>query len=75
MDKTVIYEAIDAYRRRTDRIRPASSLARDMGITPQALGQWTRVPAERVLDFEFHTGISRHDLRPDIYPREPAAAE
>jgi Putative antitoxin of bacterial toxin-antitoxin system, YdaS/YdaT len=33
-----------------------------------------RVPAERVLEIERATGISRHDLRPDIYPRNEAAA-
>ena len=33
------------------------------------------LPAEHVLTVEEATGISRHDLRPDIYPREdlPAA--
>lgn len=29
-----------------------------------------RVPAEYVLKIEAATGVSRHDLRPDIYPRE-----
>ena len=28
-----------------------------------------RVPAERVLQIESATGVSRHDLRPDLYPR------
>lgn len=28
----------------------------------------SRVPAERVLDLEAVTGISRHEFRPDIYP-------
>lgn len=32
-----------------------------------------RVPAEYVLPIEDVTGISRHDLRPDLYPRETAA--
>ena len=30
--------------------------------------------AEHVLAAEAATGISRHDLRPDIYPREPLPA-
>jgi DNA-binding transcriptional regulator YdaS (Cro superfamily) len=38
------------------------------GITPQAISQWNRVPAERVLDVERITGVPRHELRPDIYP-------
>jgi len=36
-------------------------------ISPQAVGKWERVPAERVLDVEAVTGVSRHDLRPDLY--------
>ena len=27
-----------------------------------------KLPAERVLEVERLTGVSRHDLRPDIYP-------
>lgn len=39
--------------------------------TSQAVYQWNdRVPAECVLSVEAATGISRHDLRPDLYPRE-----
>lgn len=32
-----------------------------------------RCPAEAVLAIEKATGISRHDLRPDLYPREEVA--
>lgn len=47
-------------------------IAKALGITRGAVANWWRrgrVPAERVLDLEIITGISRHDLRPDIYPR------
>lgn len=37
------------------------------GVSPQAVSQWKKVPAERVLDVERLTGISRHDLRPDVF--------
>lgn len=52
-----------------------SELARKIGVTPQAVQQWSKsgkVPAERVLDIEAATDgkVTRHDLRPDIYPRE-----
>lgn len=47
------------------------SLARALEITPGAVSQWDRVPAERVLDIERLTGISRHDLRPDLYGPHP----
>lgn len=54
------------------KIGGASALARAIGrITPQAISQWGRVPAERVLDVERVTGVSRHELRPDIFG-EPA---
>lgn len=32
-----------------------------------------KVPAEYVLPIERATGISRHELRPDIYPKGEAA--
>lgn len=32
------------------------------------------LPAELVLATERQTGISRHDLRPDLYPRETRQA-
>lgn len=49
-----------------------AALARSVGnLTPQAVSQWNRVPADRVLDVERLTGISRHDLRPDIFGPAP----
>ena len=42
-------------------------LAEVLGISPSAVTMWPRVPAERVLVVEVHTGISRHVLRPDLY--------
>ena len=51
-----------------------NALAASLKITAPAISQWERVPAERVLDVERATGISRHILRGDLYPREDAAA-
>jgi DNA-binding transcriptional regulator YdaS (Cro superfamily) len=48
-----------------------SALARLLRVTPQAVQKMCasgRVPAERVLEIEKATGVSRHELRPDIYP-------
>ena len=45
-----------------------NDLAAALGITHGAVSQWRRVPAERVLEVERITGVSRHDIRPDIYP-------
>lgn len=54
----------------------AAALAKGIGgLTPQAVSQWKRAPAERVLAIETLTGVSRHELRPDIYgpiPKEAA---
>jgi len=44
-----------------------AALARKLDISRQAILQWDRVPAERVLEVEKATGVSRHDLRPDIF--------
>jgi DNA-binding transcriptional regulator YdaS (Cro superfamily) len=44
-----------------------SRIARELGVTPGAISQWREVPADRVLDIEKLTGISRHVLRPDVF--------
>ncbi|UUX38862.1 helix-turn-helix domain-containing protein [Burkholderia contaminans] len=46
--------------------------------TPQAVQKMCstgHVPAERVLAIEAATGISRHELRPDLYPEIDASIE
>lgn len=69
-----------------DQLSPSDALAavracfksqQDMAaafqVTQGAVCMWlkrAKLPAERVLKAEALTGISRHDLRPDIYPRE-----
>jgi DNA-binding transcriptional regulator YdaS (Cro superfamily) len=35
-------------------------------ISPQAISQWSKVPEDRVVEVERVTGISRHELRPDL---------
>lgn len=44
---------------------------RGIKITSQAISQWKRVPPDRVILVEAITGISRHDLRPDIFGPAP----
>lgn len=57
-----------------------SALARKLGCTSQAVSKMCstgRVPAERVLAVESAVSgaVTRHELRPDLYPLEqPAAA-
>ena len=60
-----------------------AKLAEKMEVTPQVIHNWRHrgIPAERVLEIERATldeagipKVSRHDLRPDLYPREAAVA-
>ena len=61
-----------------EAIRRAGSryaLAKAIKITTQSIYQWgDKAPAERVLDIEAATGVSRYALRPDIYPPEKITA-
>lgn len=52
-----------------DAIGSQAELARRLRIKAQSVTKWPRVPAERVLQVEAITGVSKHDLRPDLYPR------
>ena len=65
-------------------VRAAGSqqaLADALGIRAPSVHEWrknNRVPAERVLAVEAISGVSRHELRPDIYgpaPGDDALAE
>lgn len=52
-----------------------AALARELKISTAAVSQWRRVPIDRVLKIEEITGLSRHQLRPDVYgPASEAAA-
>ena len=50
-----------------------------IGRRQSTVHDWLRVgkelPAELVFEVEAKLGISRHDLRPDLYPRENAPIE
>lgn len=52
------------------------ALADVLGVKKQAITRWRRqVPVKRVLGIEKATNgeVTRHELRPDIYPTESAA--
>jgi DNA-binding transcriptional regulator YdaS (Cro superfamily) len=42
-------------------------LARRLGVSRQAIYQWTEVPVERAADLERVTGIPRSRFRPDVF--------
>ncbi len=50
-----------------------AAVAAVLNITSQAVSQWADIPHKRVLDLEYHTrgGLSRYDLRPDLYGPDP----
>lgn len=55
-----------------------SALARLLGVTAQAVQQWARVPADRVLDVEraVDGAVTRYQMRPDVFgPGDSGDAE
>jgi DNA-binding transcriptional regulator YdaS (Cro superfamily) len=44
-----------------------AKIAMELGITRGAVATWRRIPAERVAEVSRITGISRLELRPDLY--------
>lgn len=50
-----------------DKVGGVAQLAEKIGVSRQAIYQWSRIPAERVVDVERATGIPRSELRPDIF--------
>lgn len=44
-----------------------AELARALGVSPQAIDQWGRVPTRHIIEIERITGIDRSRLRPELY--------
>lgn len=65
------YEALKAVRR---AFETEQAMADHFRVSQPTIWRWLnqskQMPAEHVLKAERDTGVSRHDLRPDIYPRE-----
>lgn len=63
------YEALKACR---DAAGSDSQMARDLSVPQSTMWRWLnqtkQLPAEYVLRAEDLYGVSRHNLRPDIYP-------
>lgn len=60
----------DPIRLAASKVGGIVKLSEALGLSRGAVSQWTKVPAERVLEVERLTGIPREILRPDIYPVE-----
>lgn len=56
------------------RAKTQEQMAADLRVSQPTISNWVcrskQMPAEHVLTAERLYGVSRHDLRPDIYPRE-----
>ena len=52
-----------------------SELARRVGISQPSVSNWDKVPAERVVAVESATGVSRVQLRPDLYGEFSSASD
>lgn len=69
---------MNAIDRAIEAAGSASELARQLGVVPMTVTQWRKrgqVPAERCLAIEAATGVSRHDLRPDVFGPAPDAQQ
>lgn len=45
-------------------------MAEALGVSQPTVSRWRVLPARYAREIEQLTGISRHDLAPDYYPRE-----
>ncbi len=63
-----------ALRSAVDHAGTETAFADICGVSQPAVNKWLNItkqlPAEHVLHVEAATGVSRHYLRPDIYPLE-----
>ena len=51
----------------------SKALGAAIGVTPERVRMWLHLdnlPDEYVIAIERATGVSRHERRPDIYPKE-----
>lgn len=48
-------------------------LSKDLSVSPSTILTWKQVPPLYCLKIEKLTGVSRYDLRPDIYGTKEAA--
>lgn len=66
----------EALRVAVDLIGSQAKTARLLGVAQPSVWKWLNkgqhLPAEHVLAVEAATGISRYELRPDIYPQDDA---
>jgi len=47
-----------------------SALADKLGVRPQSVGKWRRIPYNRIIQVEKLIGISREILCPELYGKK-----
>lgn len=50
-----------------------TAVASCLGIKMPSIYSWSRIPAEHVLTIARMSGISPHEIRPDVFGPEPRA--
>lgn len=60
-----------ALKRAIKKAGGGSALARALNVDRRQVFQWKRAQPQHVLQIESLTGISRHELRPDIFGKKP----
>src|SRR5215813_12866964 len=67
---------LSVIREAAGKVGGVPKLARKLGVSRQAIYQWTEVPIDRAADLERVTGIPRSRFRPDVFKHvAPADAE
>jgi DNA-binding transcriptional regulator YdaS (Cro superfamily) len=68
--------AYEALQKAVTILRTQTAMGKLLGVSQRAVWRWLnetkKLPPEHVLTVEAATGVSRHDLRRDIYPLEDA---
>lgn len=64
-------KCIDIVERGAEVVGGLMELAKLLGLKHNSFYSWSKVPPGRVLKFEEVTGISRYEIRPDIYGEQP----
>jgi DNA-binding transcriptional regulator YdaS (Cro superfamily) len=74
MAEPIALEPPEALRLAVERAGTQRRLADLLGVRQPAVSKWLKhgklLPPEHVLKVEASTGVSRHLLRPDLYPTE-----
>lgn len=75
LDLSGMSDTREALERAIKAVGGPAALGKQVGVSAQAVCQWDEVPPLRVLAVERASGVSRHELRPDLYPMDSSSVE